>query len=218
MIPSAVAAGSTPLRGVTASSTAAPSPVSEAPNHAAAPPQPAAGDSDGSLRPQTLGDFIGQPQVRENLKIFIEAAKARGEALDHVLFHGPPGLGKTTLAQIVARREAAPASPAAPVTPIVPVPSVTAEEQPRLQAVSSVLATRIAWDRVLREFSLVVPSDVTVSSLTMKAPAAATSSAARSTQAGRLDALVDVVSMADLLHAPACHGFRLGTDAGRTPS
>ena len=56
-----------------------------------------------ALRPQTLDDFIGQRQVRENLKIFIAAAKARGEALDHVLFHGPPGLGKTTLAQIVAR-------------------------------------------------------------------------------------------------------------------
>ena len=56
-----------------------------------------------ALRPQTLDDFIGQKQVRENLKIFIAAAKSRGEALDHVLFHGPPGLGKTTLAQIVAR-------------------------------------------------------------------------------------------------------------------
>ncbi|MBV8190665.1 MAG: Holliday junction branch migration DNA helicase RuvB [Alphaproteobacteria bacterium] len=56
-----------------------------------------------ALRPQALDDFIGQKQVRENLKIFIAAARARGEALDHVLFHGPPGLGKTTLAQIVAR-------------------------------------------------------------------------------------------------------------------
>jgi Holliday junction DNA helicase RuvB len=56
-----------------------------------------------ALRPQTLEDFIGQKQVRENLKIFIAAAKGRGEALDHVLFHGPPGLGKTTLAQIVSR-------------------------------------------------------------------------------------------------------------------
>ena len=56
-----------------------------------------------ALRPQTLDEFIGQKQLRENLKIFIAAAKSRGEALDHVLFHGPPGLGKTTLAQIVAR-------------------------------------------------------------------------------------------------------------------
>jgi len=59
--------------------------------------------SDMSLRPQTLGDFVGQQQARENLSIFISAAKKRGEALDHVLFVGPPGLGKTTLAQIVAR-------------------------------------------------------------------------------------------------------------------
>lgn len=55
-----------------------------------------------SLRPRSLGDFVGQAQVREQLAIFIEAAKRRGQPLDHVLFAGPPGLGKTSLAQIVA--------------------------------------------------------------------------------------------------------------------
>lgn len=68
-----------------------------------APEQMADDQRDGSVRPLALEEFIGQAAVKDNLRIFVEAARGRGEAMDHVLFYGPPGLGKTTLAQIVSR-------------------------------------------------------------------------------------------------------------------
>lgn len=60
-------------------------------------------DTDPTLRPRRLEDYVGQAKIKENLAVFIEAARGRGEALDHLLFHGPPGLGKTTLAHIIAQ-------------------------------------------------------------------------------------------------------------------
>src|SRR5437870_793140 len=78
-------------------------PLSSSPRRLVTPERREDDAAESSLRPQRLSEFIGQQQARSNLAVFIEAARARKEALDHVLFVGPPGLGKTTLAQIVSR-------------------------------------------------------------------------------------------------------------------
>ena len=66
-------------------------------------PEPMPEDTDRALRPQGLDEFVGQAEARANLRVFIQSARQRGEAMDHTLFYGPPGLGKTTLAQIMSR-------------------------------------------------------------------------------------------------------------------
>ena len=66
-------------------------------------PDPLPEDADRALRPQALDEFTGQAEARANLRVFIQSARQRAEAMDHTLFYGPPGLGKTTLAQIISR-------------------------------------------------------------------------------------------------------------------
>jgi Holliday junction DNA helicase RuvB len=95
--------GRTRSRTGVSAKPATPEPAREENSRTISPVRNEQDAAEASLRPQSLDDFVGQQATRENLAVFIQAALARGEALDHVLLHGPPGLGKTTLAQIIAR-------------------------------------------------------------------------------------------------------------------
>ena len=108
---------------------------------------------DTALRPQLLSEFVGQAQARKNLSIFIEAARKRNEALDHVLFVGPPGLGKTTLAQIVAPAAIVAGDAAAAADAVSALVNLGYRRSDALSAVSRVqrkLGADAAVDRLIR--------------------------------------------------------------------
>ncbi|MGI8649335.1 MAG: Holliday junction branch migration DNA helicase RuvB [Rubrobacter sp.] len=91
------------ITGAAGWSTAAGGEPSGKPSERPLDPEPFEGDDAPTLRPRSLGEFVGQEKLKDNLHIFVEAAKRRGEALDHMLFAGPPGLGKTSLCRILAQ-------------------------------------------------------------------------------------------------------------------